>query len=519
MEQPKHPPFHRIVAYLRKSRADGEETVEAVLAKHERMIQDYCLRTYNAELPADRIYREVQSGETIASRPVMQYVIRMIQDKEIDAVICVDLQRLSRGDLSDVGELSKLFRYTGCLIVTPVRTYNVADEYDRKFFEMEIMHGNEYLEYAKKIMGRGRKQSVLEGNYIGSVAPYGYTKVWVDKKPTLAINEEEAKIVRLIYDLYISEARMGPTRIAEHLNTLGTKPRKGERWTAQIVRNIVENTVNIGKVTWDRRKTTKTYENGTITNSRPWSDDGIIVDGKHPPIISQEIWDKAQEVAETRAHPAANSRNTGVNPLAGILYCRCGYGMDYKLFYDRKTKQATSAYFICTHTTTNNCDVRSANVDTVLALIRDSMAISLERYRSQLDDTAAPDTSQTIRESLENELSTLKKQQTRLFDLLEREIYDEDTFRERSAIIKNRTSEITAELAKIQSVRHTSEDYTLFCTNLELCINTICDTSIPAEDRNNILKKVIRRITYSRDRSPRRAWDPTPIDIKIIYKL
>lgn len=517
--EPKLPPFHRIVAYLRKSRADGEESVEAVLAKHERMIQDYCLRTYNAELPTDRIYREVQSGETIASRPVMQYIIRMIQNKEIDAVLCVDLQRLSRGDLSDVGELSKLFRYTGCLIVTPVRTYNVADEYDRKFFEMEIMHGNDYLEYAKKIMGRGRKQSVLEGNYIGSVAPYGYTKVWVDKKPTLAINEEEAKIVRLIYDLYISEARMGPTRIAEHLNTLGFKPRKGEKWTAQGVRNIVENTVNIGKVTWDRRKTQKVYENGTITNSRPWSDDGIIVDGKHPAIISQEIWDKAQEVAETRAHPAANSRNTGVNPLAGILYCRCGYGMDYKLFYDRKTKQSTSAYFICTHTTTNNCDVRSANVDTVLALIRDSMAISLDRYRSQLDDNAAPDTSQTICESLETELTALKKQQTRLFDLLEREIYDENTFRERSAIIKDRTAEITAELAKIQSTVHTADDYSAFVTNLEICINTICDTTIPAETRNDIMKKVVRRITYSRDRSPRRAWDPTPIDIKIIYKL
>ena len=148
--EPKLPPFHRIVAYLRKSRADGEESVEAVLAKHERMIQDYCLRCYNAELPADRIYREVQSAETIAARPVMQRIIRMIQDREIDAVLCVDLQRLSRGDLSEVGELSKLFRYTGCLILTPVRTYNIADEYDRKFFEMEIMHGNEYLEYAKK---------------------------------------------------------------------------------------------------------------------------------------------------------------------------------------------------------------------------------------------------------------------------------------------------------------------------------------------------------------------------------
>ena len=511
----KLPPFHRIIAYLRKSRADGEETVEAVLAKHERMIQDYCLRTYNAELPADRIYREVQSGETIASRPVMQKVIRMIQDKQIDAVLCVDLQRLSRGDLSDVGELSKLFRYTGCLIVTPVRTYNVADEYDRKFFEMEIMHGNEYLEYAKKIMGRGRKQSVLEGNYIGSVAPYGYTKVFVDKKPTLAINEEEAKIVRLIYDLYISDIKMGPTRIARQLNQYGFKPRKGDSWTAGAVRNIIENTVNIGKVTWDRRKKTQTYQDGNICTSRPWSEDYVICDGKHPPIISMDIWEKALEVSATRTHSSTPANKTFANPLSGLLYCRCGHIMNYYQYRVSKSSTERVPYYVCAYTTTTSCKVRAAKAETVLALVRDSMAISLEYYRGQLED--APDNSQTLRQSLESELASLKKQQNRLFDLLEREIYDEQTFLERSEVIKNRTLAINTELERIKPDDRKNRE--IFCSDLEKCVNTLCDDTIPAEERNELLKRAILRITYSRDRSPRHTSEDTPIDIKIIYKL
>ena len=513
--EPKLPPFHRIVAYLRKSRADGEESVEAVLAKHERMIQDYCLRYYNAELPADRIHREVQSAETIAARPVMQRIIRMIQDREIDAVLCVDLQRLSRGDLSEVGELSKLFRYTGCLILTPVRTYNIADEYDRKFFEMEIMHGNEYLEYAKKIMGRGRKQSVLEGNYIGSVAPYGYTKVFVDKKPTLAINEDEAKVVRLIYDLYISDVKMGPTRIARQLNQYGLKPRKGDSWTVGAVRNIIDNTVNIGKVTWDRRKKTQTYQDGSVSTSRPWSEDYVICDGRHPAIISTDVWEKAVEVSRLRAHSSAPVNKKFSNPLSGLMYCRCGRVMNYGQYRVSKNSDERVPYYVCAYTTTTDCNVRSAKAEAVLALIRESMEASLAFYRGKLQDS--PDNSQTLRESLESELASLKKQQNRLFDLLEREIYDEQTFIERSEVIKNRTLAITAELEKLKT--DDRENHETFCADLARCVETICDDSIPAEERNTLLKKVIRRITYSRDRVPRNSPEDTPIDVKIIYKL
>ena len=77
----------RVVAYLRKSRADGEESVEEVLTKHEKILQDYAVRTWGAPLPESRLFREVQSGETIAARPVMQKLLGMVQNREIDAVL------------------------------------------------------------------------------------------------------------------------------------------------------------------------------------------------------------------------------------------------------------------------------------------------------------------------------------------------------------------------------------------------------------------------------------------------
>ncbi|HAC03355.1 MAG TPA: recombinase family protein, partial [Eubacterium sp.] len=69
--------FDSIIIYLRKSRSDDPaQTVEEVLAKHERILQDYCMKEYGKAIPEKRIYREVVSGETIQDRPVMQQLLK-----------------------------------------------------------------------------------------------------------------------------------------------------------------------------------------------------------------------------------------------------------------------------------------------------------------------------------------------------------------------------------------------------------------------------------------------------------
>ena len=58
----------QIIVYLRKSRAERNETVEEVLARHEKILQDYAIQTFGKKIPEANIYREVVSGETLDER-------------------------------------------------------------------------------------------------------------------------------------------------------------------------------------------------------------------------------------------------------------------------------------------------------------------------------------------------------------------------------------------------------------------------------------------------------------------
>lgn len=241
-----------VIAYLRKSRSDEPNlTVEEVLKKHEEILNDWSSNHLGGVVPEENKFREIVSGETIEDRPKIKEVLKLIENPKIKAVLVVEVQRLSRGDLEDAGRIIKLLRYTNTLVITPTKTYDLQDEYDRDFFERELKRGNEFLEYQKRIMGRGRLLSVQQGNFIGSIAPYGYEKVIVKdgnrKCPTLKIKENEAEVVRMIFDMYVNQD-MGRSSICNRLDNMLIPPPKGVHWSASALKDLLENIHYIGKV-------------------------------------------------------------------------------------------------------------------------------------------------------------------------------------------------------------------------------------------------------------------------------
>ena len=96
------------------------------------MLDDYSMRTWGALIPEQNRFREIVSGETVQARPEIKKVLRLIEQPRFKAVLIVDPQRLSRGDLEDIGYLSKIFRYTNTLIITINGMFDISDERDRE---------------------------------------------------------------------------------------------------------------------------------------------------------------------------------------------------------------------------------------------------------------------------------------------------------------------------------------------------------------------------------------------------
>ena len=128
-----------ILEYLRKSRSDDPTlSVDEVLSRHREILRNWEERNLDGFVPEENIYREVVSGETLDGRPEILRILNRIEDPRIKAILVVDVQRLSRGDLEDCGRLIKLLRYTGTKVITPQKIYDLDDEYDRDAFEREL---------------------------------------------------------------------------------------------------------------------------------------------------------------------------------------------------------------------------------------------------------------------------------------------------------------------------------------------------------------------------------------------
>lgn len=315
-----------VLIYLRKSRTDDPAlSVSETLSKHEQMLDGYCLRTWGELVPEQNRFREIVSGETIEARPEIKKVLRLIEQDRFKAILIVEPQRLSRGDLEDIGRISKILRYTNTTVITLQCIYDLSDERDRDYFERELKRGNEYLEYQKRILTNGRAASVERGWFLGK-APYGYRKVWVKdgkrKSPSLEIYQDEAEVVNLIFRMY-SEGN-GATAICQRLNSLGIPAPQSKQWRLSTIYSMLDNATYIGKVTWQAKRTEKKIVDGSLERHTHRQKDAPMYEGYHTAIIPEALWDAVRTRRKASDIPRIKLDRTPKNPFAGIVHCTCG---------------------------------------------------------------------------------------------------------------------------------------------------------------------------------------------------
>lgn len=183
--------------YLRKSRMDtdfDEVSVAETLDRHRKILDSFCKER---KLNVVETLEEVVSGESLASRPKMLKLLELVNTGMYAGVVCVDIERLSRGSSLESGYIMQVLQSNSCKIITPSKTYDLQNESDEQFTDMKFMFSRYELKTITKRLVRGRNQSASEGKFLGSVAPYGYRpyKLKGVKGNSLKIIPEEADVV------------------------------------------------------------------------------------------------------------------------------------------------------------------------------------------------------------------------------------------------------------------------------------------------------------------------------------
>lgn len=513
----------RYCIYLRKSREDKElEKYENIdtLDRHKKMLLEYAEKH---NLTVDEIYEEVVSGETISERKEMQRLLADVEENKWSGVLVIEVERLARGNTKDQGLVSDAFKYSSTKIITPTKTYDPNNEFDEEYFEFGLFMSRREYKTINRRMQRGRLASVKEGKYLGSIPPYGYkrTKLEKDKGFTLEIVENEANIVKQIFNLFVYK-ETSINGVVSTLNNMGLKPRKAENWSISTVKDILNNPVYIGKIRWNSRKQVISTKNGVRVKHRPRNNEIILVDGLHQPIIDLETWNISQSKKSLNTPPVQHN-NVVQNPLVGLVYCeKCGKPMQRRP-YTAKGKPPT---LICNN---KNCDNISSGLSIVEEKIIQALKIWLNGYKidyAQLQksaDNIEIVTKQKMLQQIENNIIKEKNKQDKIYSSYEGGVYTKNEFTERLDISKNKLETLNS---KFEALKNEIKKYDTLNNKQELEIpklENILDIYPhikTSEEKNILLKSILEKVTYKKvEKAIRKDSDPTNFEIHIYPKI
>lgn len=489
--------MERYLEYLRKSRMDtdfDEVSVEETLNRHRKILESFCKER---RLNVVETLEEVVSGESLSSRPKMLRLLELVNTGMYAGVVCIDIERLSRGSSLESGYIMQVLQANNCKIITPSKIYDLQNESDEQFTDMKFMFSRYELKTITKRLVRGRNQSASEGKFLGSVAPYGYRiyKLPGIKGNSLRIEPSEAEIVRLVFDMY-GEQGIGYNTIAYQLNEMHVPSQTGT-WGQTSITNILNNEVYLGMIRWKHEPTKRIVKDGMLAKKRVTSKDYELYEGLHEPIITQEQWDQVKAKQRERNHVSVNSNRQLANPFATILFCeKCGAIMKRNV---PAKSQKTSPWYRCP---TRGCDCRAIKCDFAENAILKAMEEWLAEYTIKVETDALPkaDPVEAALSIVQDQLAQLHLQQDNICEYLEKGVYTVEMFTKRNATLTKEIHRLQASESDLLKRKESEQEVQNVEAEIIPTTQKILDSypHLSVAEKNSLWKIVMEKITMYR---------------------
>ena len=319
------PEKYNCALYCRLSNED-ELDGESNSIKNQRDILERYAKENNLNVYG--VYIDDGFSGTNFDRPDFQRMIKDIENKKVNMVIVKDTSRLGRDYIEFGNYIERIFPQNQIRVVCILENYDseidngVADTLPFR----AVMNDMYAKETSKKIKATKRKNAE-QGLFMGRYAPFGYDKDPNDKHK-LIINEECAKIVRKIFDLYLAgNSALQITYILEEEkiptpSQMMKMDKQSTRWYREVICRILQNEIYIGNmVQCKKRKINYKLKKSIDLPKEEW----VIVENTHEPIIDKEKFYAVQETMKSRE---STRKKTLDLLLRGLVVCKeCGKKM------------------------------------------------------------------------------------------------------------------------------------------------------------------------------------------------
>lgn len=457
------------------------------------------------------------SGKNIEGRPAMKRLLDDVKANKIEMVLSWKLNRISRS-MRDVFNIIHDFKEHG------VGYKSISENIDTSEYSGEILvtmfgligsiERQTLISNVKMSMNaKARKGEAITGRVLGfrlSLNP-------LTQKNDLVIDENEANIVREIFDLYLNHNK-GLKAITTILNQKGYRTINHKPFSVFSVKYILNNPVYKGFVRFNN------YQNWSTKrrSGKSGENDVILVKGKHEAIISEEMFDQVHEKLVSKSFKPGRPIG-GDFYLRGLIKCpECGNNMVCRRTYynTKKSKERTiKRYYICSlfnRSGSSACHSNSIKAEVVEAVIHKHLNIILSQPKvvgKICEDVienikhkqTAPIEAVDDIDTLKRQKHKIKTQQARLLELFLDDQMD-------STLLSEKQKELNAQLATIEEKIKTAHNqqvnqpvtinYKVLKVRLIMLMNRFSASLKKAdpEAKNQLMKMLIDSIEITKDK-------------------
>lgn len=477
-----------VALYLRKSRGEEDKDLE----KHRFVLIEMCKKNNWKFIE----YVEIANSETIEFRPKFKQLLKDVEEGIFDAVLVVDYQRLGRGETEEQGKIKRIFRDSGTYIVTPEKIYNLVDETDDLLVDVRGLLANQEYKSTKKNLLRGKKIGARLGNWANGPAPFPY--LYDASIKGLKVDETRREHYLLIKKLFLEDDKT-TEEISWFLNKKNIPGPTGGIWHENTVRRVLLSETHLGRIISNKTQGSGHKKKKTKPLVFIPREEWVIIENCHEALKTIEEHEKILEkLNRRRIVPHAARR--GAYILSGLVYCgKCGSSMQFV------KKPSGVSVKTCQHSDAigNRCGNRGITTKIIL----DDLFSELDEFENMLlarkdysnDEQKARliavlEEKETHFTKLKNALKTIKEMRE-MGDYTLEEYEERRNKRQREILIVEQDIEQLKASLKISEQNHDEERQ----VNIKK-LRDLWTANTNDQEKNAILKSIVDRIEYTRDK-------------------